>query len=41
MTVKRCNRCNLNFEFNVGEQNNCYITQFETRCPHCDSRERK
>jgi len=39
--VKRCTACNVNFVYDTGTQSNCYITQFETRCPHCDKRERE
>jgi len=40
MTWKKCEDCKTDFEFDKGFQINCYLTQFETRCPVCDKRER-
>jgi len=39
--VKRCSACDINFVYDVGVQSNCYVTQFETSCPHCGDRERQ
>ena len=38
---KQCSNCKECFEYDLSEQNhkNCYVTQYETRCPKCDDRE--
>lgn len=40
MTWLKCDQCHKDFEYNTGNQINCYLTQFETRCPNCDRRMR-